>query len=101
MGVAETILEGNRRKLTATFRVPDEVGQLTDPDTVTFYIRHIKTGTLVTIAGVDVTHDGLGVYSVNHLFDVDGQYVIGAEGTGACAAYSEIVIVVENARAKG
>lgn len=99
------ILEGNRRKITVTFLVPDAAGAPTDQDTVTFYVRHVKTGTLETIDDGDarVSHDGAGVYSLLYDFLVDGMHVVGAEGTTVAHGpiYVEQDVVVKNARAKG
>jgi hypothetical protein len=98
-------LEGNRRKITVTFTVPDVAGVPTDQDTVTFYVRHLKTGTLETIPQSDarVSHDGVGIYSLTYDFLADGQYVVGAEGSTVASgpAYVEADVHVVNARAKG
>src|SRR4051794_27284124 len=98
MAIAESFLEGNRRIYTATFKVPDDAGDLTDPTTVTFYRRKIGSGSLTDLEswsyGTDseVQRASIGVFTFEIGYSDDGHYVIGVGGTGACEAYEEIEV---------
>jgi hypothetical protein len=106
MAIAESFLEGNRRVYTATFKVPDETGDLTDPTTVTFYRRKLGSGSLTSLEswvyGTDseVQKTSVGVFTFTIGYQDDGRYVIGAGGTGTCEAYDEIDVEVLNAKAR-
>lgn len=105
MAIVEQFLEGNRRRYTATFKVPDENGAVTDPSPVNFYRRKLGTdpATLETyLYGVDddVVRVSAGVYQIDLDYPTDGRYVIGAEGGGPCTAYAELDVVVGNAKAR-
>jgi hypothetical protein len=104
MSVVEQFLEGNSRRYTATFKVPDAAGVATDPTTVVFYRRRLDGGSspLETYTyGVDaVVKDATGVYHLDLSYPDDGPYVVGVEGTGVCEAYAEIDVKVGNAKAR-
>lgn len=102
--LVEEFLEGNRRKYTATFKVPNETGNLTDPNPVTFYRRKLGSGpanpeTYVYGASA-VARQSLGIYTLELSYSENGRYVIGAQGEGPCEAYVEMNAVVENAKAR-
>lgn len=106
------ILEGNARKITATFRVPGDdadlddfsTWDLTDPSTITFTRIALAAAQSTletwTYAGSEVTRESIGVYSKVLGFETPATWVIGAEGTGACEAYGEIEIPVRRGRAR-
>jgi hypothetical protein len=106
MGAEIVIVAGNRRTFTVAFAVPDGAGVAIDPTTVKFY-RLLKYGPdapEIFVYGTDseVARDALGIYTATLDFDTPGTYVVGAEGTGSCHAYTpEVVIVVKPAVAKG
>lgn len=106
MSIAESFLEGNRRIYTATFKVPDDAGDLTDPTTVTFYRRKIGAGSLddletfVYDTDNEVQKTSTGIYTFTIGYSDDGRYVVGVEGTGSCVAYEEIDVEVKNAKAR-
>lgn len=113
MSLTTEILEGNLRKLTATFRTPgvdadlDDVTtwDLTDPTTATFTRkrRRASSSTLETwvyATDMEVTRDSVGVYSIVLAFADPGSWVVGAEGTGTCTAYEETGVDVTEAEAR-
>lgn len=112
MPILVEILEGNRRKLTATFRVPGDGADLddfsswdlTDPTTVKLFRKRLRAAdaTIETFdyALAGVTRESLGVYSKVLDFDTNGTWVLAAQGTGACRAYDEVAIVIKNAEGR-
>jgi len=82
----EQFLEGNRRRYTATFKVPDANGALTDPSTVTFYRRKLGSGLLTDretyVYGTDVAvvRDSVGVFHIDLSYSDDGRYTVAAKG---------------------
>lgn len=106
------ILEGNLRRLKATFLVPGVGADLndpstwtpTDPSTVTFTRKRLgqpdSTIESWTYAAAQIVKDSVGVYEKILDFETDGTWRLGAQGTGTCQAYDEITIVVKNAEAR-
>lgn len=106
------ILEGNLRRLKATFRVPGvganlddpSTWTLTDPTTVTFRRKRLGVADSTieswTYAANEITRDSLGVYEKVLDFETDGSWRVSAEGTGACQAYDEAAVIVKNAEAR-
>ena len=110
MGI-EVLVEGNQRIVRAEFRVPNELGVLTDPTTVTFTARRRKEQgdapadyaptTYTFPASAEVTKTS-GV--PNGSFDLrwepkQGTWAVYVRGTGAAHAAGEITFVVERAEA--
>lgn len=103
------ILQGNQRKVTATFKVRgvgDPAGDttnwdLTDPTTVTFARKRLRAADSTietwTYAAAQITRESLGVYSKILDFDSNGSYRVGSRGTGACKANEEVTVVVNDA----
>lgn len=111
MAIAVRILEGNQRKITATFLVPGLGADLndpttwtpTDPSTITF--TRIRDGspdaTLEAfLYPADLTRVSAGVYETTLDFPNAGTFIVGAQGTGAVEAYDEVAVVITRAKAK-
>lgn len=49
----------------------------------------------------EVTHVSTGVFSIELDFPDRGAYAVGAQGTGAAAAYAETLVEVTAARTRG
>jgi len=104
--LVEKFLEGNRRRYTATFKVPDQNGVLTDPTTITFYRRKEadpNPETYVYNTDIAVVREGQGIYHVDLSYsssDADGRYWVGVKGTGTCEAFDELEVLVQKAKSK-
>lgn len=64
-------------KLTATFT---NGGAAFDPTTVTFYLRLLPSGTIQTLTGGVLSHDGTGIYSYTFTPANSGEWAWAAVG---------------------
>ena len=104
----EALVEGNKRIVRATFRVPDEDGALTDPTAVTFTARKRREQgdpasayaptAYVYLAAPEVVRESLGIFKLT-LEPVEGTWAVHVQGTQACHAAAEIGFVVDRAEA--
>lgn len=93
-------LEGNKVKVTATFKVPDENGVLTDPAAVTFTARARGAAKTAYVFGVasEVTKSSTGIY-VFTFVPVIGHWWVHVQGTGAAYAAAELEFDIDDAKA--
>jgi hypothetical protein len=100
-------VEGNKWIITATWLVPDDDGDPTDPDTVVFTTRRLTETTAEPDGdpdeytyGVDaeVTRDSEGVYAFAFVPPF-GQHAVHAQGTGEAYGAGEIRINVTKSKA--
>jgi hypothetical protein len=96
----EVRVEGNKRIVRATFRVPDDTGALTDPSAVTYTARK-RGGTptaYVYLTAGEVTRVSQGIFELAFI-PAEGTWDVHVQGTGTAYAAGEIAFVVERARA--
>jgi len=109
--VIDVIVEGNRRIIRATFRVPPKTGAKTDPTTITFTARRRKekgdaaaayapkSYTYLTDSEVQRTAgEAAGVFELSFV-PAQGTWSVYVKGTGAAEAAGEVTFVVERAEA--
>jgi hypothetical protein len=100
----EVRVEGNKRIVRATFRVPDDTGALTDPSAVTFTARRQLGGVWQTptpyvylVAG-EVTRASLGVFEFTFI-PGEGTWAVHVQGTGTAYAAAEVEFIAGRAKA--
>ena len=108
MAQLEVLVEGNKRIVRATFRVPDEDGVLTDPTDVIFTARRRREpgdqpsayAPTVYEFGTDpeATRESLGIFRLT-LEPSEGTWAVHVQGTQAAHAAGEIAFVVDRAEA--
>lgn len=111
MGLTVEILQGNARKVKATFLVP---GDDADPDDLTTWTPTDPTDVIVSrkrVRAADTTIESwtfsddqvdridTGIYEIILPFATNGSWAIGARGTGDVVAYEETILVVKDAEA--
>ena len=109
--VIESIVEGNRRIVRATFLVPPKTGVKTDPGTVTFTARRRKEKGDAAAAYAPTSYvfgvasevqrtagEAVGVFELSFL-PAQGTWNVYVKGTGAAEAAGEVQFVVERAEA--
>lgn len=100
MADLEVLVEGNKRIVRATVRVPDEAGVLTNPTTSTFTAR--KRGavaqTFVLGTNAEVTNPSTGVIELN-FEPAEGTWAVYFKGTGAAHVAGEIQFIVARSEA--
>jgi hypothetical protein len=100
VALANVVIEGNRRKLTGSFRIPDETGMLTDADTVRFKIRTPSDVLRTYVLGVDpeVTRDSVGKYIYVLGCDEPGEFNCRVEFElgDEKAADEDVIVVLES-----
>jgi hypothetical protein len=96
----EVLVEGNKRIVRASFRVPDGAGVLTDPTTVTFTARKRGAASEDYIFGTDseVAKFATGVFDFTFA-PAEGTWAIHAQGTGTAHAAGEVQFIVSRAEA--
>jgi hypothetical protein len=96
----EVLVEGNKRIVRASFRVPDDAGALTDPTTVTFTARKRGAASEDYIFGTDaeVTKFAVGVFDFTYT-PAEGTWAVHVQGTGAAHAAGEVQFIVSRAEA--
>lgn len=97
-------MEGTKAVVRAEFRVPDDVGVLTDPTAVTFTARRRLSGQLQTPTpyafgtASEVTKVSTGIYELTFT-PAEGTWYVHVQGTGAAYAAAEVTFVIEHAEA--
>lgn len=92
MTVAEVFMRGNMVIVRAPFYVPDEDGDLEDPDTVVFTARKERAAEADAFTygdDVEVTRVEQGIYELSFVPEFGG-WNVHVQGTGAAYASDEI-----------
>lgn len=86
----DVFVRGNQVIAQVSFRVPDEAGTLTDPETVTFTVRQQGTSTRTEYDqdAAEVTNPSVGVWELE-LEPGAGRWTVHCQGTGAAHAAAE------------
>lgn len=100
MADLEVRVEGNKRIVRATFRVPDDAGTLTDPSAVTFTAR--RRGDMPTpyvyLSDSEVTRVSLGIFELE-IIPAEGTWAVHVQGTGTAYAAGEIEFIAAHSEA--
>jgi hypothetical protein len=108
MGLTVEILEGNLRKVIATFLAPgvdstDDPATWvpTDPGTVKMFLKRLRApaDTIITYDFADAQIDKIstGVYSRVFDFETPAAFLVGVQGTTPCVAYDRVTVIVGEA----